>query len=85
MALNIKPREQCRWDAAALGEIMLRLDPGDERDVRGLFRARGAGLFALPVRPVQQVRSPGLPNGRDRGRASQTQLMWAGRARPGEE
>jgi 2-dehydro-3-deoxygluconokinase len=31
MALDIKPREQCRWDAAALGEIMLRLDPGDER------------------------------------------------------
>ena len=31
MALEIKPREQCRWDAAALGEIMLRLDPGDGR------------------------------------------------------
>src|SRR5512147_1555912 len=31
MALTIKPREQCRWDAAALGEIMLRLDPGDGR------------------------------------------------------
>jgi 2-dehydro-3-deoxygluconokinase len=31
MSLNIKSREQCRWDAAALGEIMLRLDPGDGR------------------------------------------------------
>jgi 2-dehydro-3-deoxygluconokinase len=31
MALNIKSREECRWDAAALGEIMLRLDPGDGR------------------------------------------------------
>jgi 2-dehydro-3-deoxygluconokinase len=31
MALNLKPKEQCRWDAAALGEIMLRLDPGDGR------------------------------------------------------
>ncbi len=31
MALNIKSREQCRWDAAALGEVMLRLDPGDGR------------------------------------------------------
>lgn len=31
MALDIKPREQCRWDAAALGEVMLRLDPGDVR------------------------------------------------------
>jgi 2-dehydro-3-deoxygluconokinase len=31
MALAIKPRESCRWDAAALGEIMLRLDPGEGR------------------------------------------------------
>jgi len=31
MAVNLKPREQCQWDAVALGEIMLRLDPGDGR------------------------------------------------------
>ena len=31
MALDIRPREQCQWDAAALGEVMLRLDPGDGR------------------------------------------------------
>jgi 2-dehydro-3-deoxygluconokinase len=31
MALELKPREQSRWDAAALGEVMLRLDPGDGR------------------------------------------------------
>jgi 2-dehydro-3-deoxygluconokinase len=31
MAVNLKPREQCKWEAAALGEIMLRLDPGDGR------------------------------------------------------
>ncbi len=29
--LDIKPKSQCRWDAISLGEIMLRLDPGDER------------------------------------------------------
>ena len=29
--LNIRPKEQCRWDAASLGEVMLRLDPGDGR------------------------------------------------------
>jgi 2-dehydro-3-deoxygluconokinase len=29
--LVIKPKSTCRWDAAALGEIMLRLDPGDVR------------------------------------------------------
>ena len=31
MPLNIKPKEQCQWDAAALGEVMLRLDPGEGR------------------------------------------------------
>ncbi len=29
--MNIKPVEQCRWDEVSLGEIMLRLDPGDTR------------------------------------------------------
>jgi 2-dehydro-3-deoxygluconokinase len=29
--LNIKPAEQCRYDILALGEVMLRLDPGNER------------------------------------------------------
>jgi 2-dehydro-3-deoxygluconokinase len=31
MALNLRPKEECRFDAAALGEVMLRLDPGDGR------------------------------------------------------
>jgi len=31
MALTIKPKEQCTWDAVSLGEVMLRLDPGDQR------------------------------------------------------
>jgi 2-dehydro-3-deoxygluconokinase len=31
MPLKIKPKSECRWDAAALGEVMLRLDPGDGR------------------------------------------------------
>jgi 2-dehydro-3-deoxygluconokinase len=29
--LNIRPKEQCQWDLVSLGEVMLRLDPGDER------------------------------------------------------
>jgi 2-dehydro-3-deoxygluconokinase len=31
MSLTIKPRETCRWDAVSLGEVMLRLDPGESR------------------------------------------------------
>lgn len=30
-ALNIKPKSECRWDLVSLGEVMLRLDPGDRR------------------------------------------------------
>ena len=29
--LNVKPKEDCRWDLLSLGEVMLRLDPGDGR------------------------------------------------------
>jgi 2-dehydro-3-deoxygluconokinase len=29
--LTLRPREQCRWDLVSLGEVMLRLDPGDGR------------------------------------------------------
>ncbi|HUJ32905.1 MAG TPA: sugar kinase [Candidatus Acidoferrum sp.] len=31
MAFEIKSRERCRWDLLALGEVMLRLDPGEKR------------------------------------------------------
>ena len=29
--LKIKDRQQCRWDIVSLGEVMLRLDPGEGR------------------------------------------------------
>jgi 2-dehydro-3-deoxygluconokinase len=29
--LNVKPKESCRWDVVSLGEVMLRLDPGEGR------------------------------------------------------
>jgi 2-dehydro-3-deoxygluconokinase len=29
--MNIKSKEKCRWDLLSLGEVMLRLDPGDSR------------------------------------------------------
>lgn len=29
--LKIKSKSECRWDSVSLGEVMLRLDPGDER------------------------------------------------------
>jgi len=29
--MKIRPKQGCRWDLVALGEVMLRLDPGDRR------------------------------------------------------
>lgn len=29
--LNLRPKEECKYDCISLGEIMLRLDPGDTR------------------------------------------------------
>ena len=31
MSLTIKSKDNCRWDFLSLGEVMLRLDPGDGR------------------------------------------------------
>lgn len=31
MPLKIRTKENCRWDLVALGEVMLRFDPGDRR------------------------------------------------------
>ncbi len=31
ITMNLKPSLECRWDLAAVGEVMLRLDPGDGR------------------------------------------------------
>jgi len=31
MPLQVKSKEGCRWDLVALGEVMLRFDPGDRR------------------------------------------------------
>ena len=31
MPLKVRPKEGCRWDLVALGEVMLRLDPGGGR------------------------------------------------------
>jgi 2-dehydro-3-deoxygluconokinase len=31
MTLTIKSKDDCRWDVVSLGEVMLRLDPGESR------------------------------------------------------
>lgn len=47
MSLSIRPPETCLWDAVALGEVMLRLDPGEARiHTARTFRAwEGGGEY----------------------------------------
>jgi 2-dehydro-3-deoxygluconokinase len=47
MALVVKPKAGCRFDLVALGEVMLRLDPGEERITTArVFRAwEGGGEY----------------------------------------
>ena len=47
MELNLRPREECRFDAVSLGEVMLRLDPGEGRiRTARVFRAwEGGGEY----------------------------------------
>jgi len=45
--LKIKPKQDCMWDLVSLGEVMLRLDPGDQRiSTSRQFRAwEGGGEY----------------------------------------
>jgi 2-dehydro-3-deoxygluconokinase len=47
MSLAIKSKEQCRWDMLALGEVMLRFDPGDLRvwTTRSFEVSEGGGEY----------------------------------------
>lgn len=47
MSLTIKSKEICRWDLVALGEVMLRFDPGDRRvwTARNFEVSEGGGEY----------------------------------------
>ncbi len=45
--MNLRPREDCRFDLVALGEVMLRFDPGDGRiaTTRSFAISEGGGEY----------------------------------------
>ena len=47
MALTVRAKEGCRWDLISLGEVMLRLDPGDRRvwTTRNFEVSEGGGEY----------------------------------------
>ena len=48
MDLKLRPKEECMFDEISLGEIMLRLDPGEGRiKTARSFRARAAANIML--------------------------------------
>ncbi len=46
-SIELRPKEGCRWDLVSLGEVMLRLDPGDVRvaTARGFKVWEGGGEY----------------------------------------
>src|SRR5215467_15906065 len=54
--MTIKPKHGCRWDVVALGEVMLRLDPGDKRiwTARTLEAYEGGGEYNV-ARALRRV------------------------------
>ncbi len=61
-AVTLRPPEECRYEAVALGEVMLRLDPGDfrVRTARSFTAWEGGGEYNV-IRGLSRVF--GLPAG----------------------
>jgi hypothetical protein len=49
-SLNIKAKENCRWDLVSLGEVMLRLDPGEGR----IHTTLGVGSELVDVKALRE-------------------------------
>ena len=47
MDMNLRPANECKFDAVSLGEVMLRLDPGEgrSRTARQLTAGEGGGEY----------------------------------------
>ena len=61
-ALQPKPKSACRWDLVSLGEVMLRLDPGDARiaTTRSFQVWEGGGEYNV-ARGLQALLRPATP------------------------
>ena len=68
-----RPADECRWDLVSLGEVMLRLDPGDEpiATTRSFRVWEGGGEYNVArglsrcfgLRTASSRRSPTTPSG----------------------
>ena len=56
--IETRPAEECEFDIVALGEVMLRLDPGEGR-IRTARRSRPGRAAASTTSPAACARSSG--------------------------
>ena len=65
MSLPIKPKDRCGFDCVSLGEVMLRLDPGEGRirTARHFQAWEGGGEYnvARGLRKCFQLRTAQMP------------------------
>ena len=43
--ITLRPKSECKWDLVSLGEVMLRLDPGDLRQSHAARRQAARGTL----------------------------------------
>ena len=60
MSLEIKPASECAYDILSMGEIMLRLDPGDGRvrTTRQFQAWEGGGEYLSLIHISEPTRRP---------------------------
>ena len=75
--LKIKSKNGCMWDLVSMGEVMLRLDPGDERisTTRHFSRLGGRGRIQRCSRPEALLRD-GHGDGDVRSRIIRLGVCW---------
>ena len=53
MQLTIRPKSECRWDIVSLGEVMVRLDPGNHCNLLHFFSLDSAGRLVPQTNAIQ--------------------------------
>ena len=71
MSIEIKSAESCKYDIVSLGEIMLRLDPGEGR----IRTARGSG--GLSVSRATTITPTRATSGNHGGNSSENDVCMA--------
>ena len=53
-SIVLRKKEECKWDLVSLGEVMLRLDPGDVRVADEFIKSR-LDMFLRPLACLSNI------------------------------